>query len=45
MQDTVVESGCDVEYVVTDKNVHITQDKKLTGTDTFPVFVAKGHTV
>ena len=45
MQDTVVESGCDVEYVVTDKNVHITQDKKLAGTDTFPVFVAKGHTV
>ena len=45
MQDTIVEAGCDVEYVVTDKNVHITQDKKLTGTETFPVFVAKGHTV
>ena len=45
MQDTVVESGCDVEYVVTDKNVHITQDKKLTGTESFPVFVAKNHTV
>lgn len=45
MQDTVVEAGCDVEYVVTDKNVHITADKKLTGTDTFPVYVAKGHTV
>ena len=27
-------------HVVTDKNVHITEDKKLTGTDTFPVFVA-----
>ena len=33
------------EYVVTDKNVHITEDKKLAGTDTFPVFVAKGHSV
>ena len=42
MQDTVVEPNCNVEYVVTDKNVHITEDKKLTGTDTFPVFVAKG---
>lgn len=45
MQDTVVEPNCNVEYVVTDKNVHITEDKKLTGTDTFPVFVAKGHSV
>lgn len=45
MQDTVVESGSDVEFVVSDKNVHITADKKLTGTETFPVFVAKGHTV
>ena len=34
-----------MEYVVTDKNVHITEDKKLAGTDTFPVFVAKGHSV
>lgn len=45
MQDTVVEPDCDVEYVVTDKNVHITEGKKLTGTDTFPVFIAKNHSV
>ena len=45
MQDTVVESDSNVEYVVTDKNVHITAGKKLTGTDTFPVFVAKKHSV
>lgn len=45
MQDTVVEENSSVEYVVTDKNVHITADKKLIGTDSFPVFVAKGHTV
>ncbi|WP_294758001.1 glucose-1-phosphate adenylyltransferase subunit GlgD [uncultured Gemmiger sp.] len=45
MQDTVVESGCDVSYVVTDKNVHITAGKKLNGTETFPVFVAKKHSV
>ena len=31
MQDTVVETDCDVEYVVTDKNVHITAGKKLAG--------------
>ena len=45
MQDTVVEAGADVEYVVTDKNVKVTADKKLSGTETFPVYVAKGHTV
>ena len=45
MQDTVVEENSSVEYVVTDKNVHITPDKKLIGTDSFPVFVAKRHTV
>ena len=45
MQDTVVETDCGVEYVVTDKNVHITAGKKLAGTDTFPVFVAKNHSV
>ena len=45
MQNTVVEAGAEVEYAVTDKNVKITADKKLSGTDTFPVYVAKGHTV
>jgi len=45
MQDTVVEEGASVEYVVTDKRVRITADKKLSGTDTFPVYVAKAHTV
>lgn len=45
MQDTIVESNADVEYVVADKNVHITEGKKLTGTDTLPVFIAKFYTV
>lgn len=45
MQNTVIESGASVEYVVTDKNVRITAEKRLAGTDTFPVYVAKGHTV
>ncbi len=45
MQDTVVEENAKVEYIVTDKNVHITADKQLNGTDSFPVFVAKNHNV
>ena len=45
MQDTVVEVDAQLDCVVTDKNVKITAGKKLAGTDTFPVFVAKNHSV
>ncbi|MCD8021214.1 MAG: glucose-1-phosphate adenylyltransferase subunit GlgD [Clostridiales bacterium] len=45
MQDTVIEDGADVEYVISDKSVTVTEDKELKGTDSFPVFVAKRQTV
>lgn len=45
MQDTVVEAGADIEYVITDKNVRITANKEMAGNDAFPVYVAKGETV
>ena len=45
MQDTVVEAGANLEYVITDKNVKISVAQELHGTDSFPVFVAKGRTV
>jgi glucose-1-phosphate adenylyltransferase len=45
MQDTVIGEGAKVEYVITDKNVTITADKEIKGTDTFPVYVAKYQTV
>ena len=45
MQDTVVEDGADLEYVITDKKVYVNEGKNLSGTDTFPVFVAKRQTV
>ncbi len=41
MQDTVIESGADVEYLITDKNVTITAGKNMRGTDTFPVYIEK----
>lgn len=44
MQDTVVEAGAELDHVVTDKNVTITEGKKLTS-DSFPVYVGKGHRV
>lgn len=45
MQDTVIEDNASVEYVITDKNVTISEDKSLTGNDTFQVYVAKGQVV
>ena len=45
MQDTVVEAGASVEYVISDKNVTITEGKEMKGTDTFPVYVAKHQVV
>ena len=45
MQDTVVESNASIEYLVTDKNVKISAGKKLNGTESFPVYVAKASTV
>lgn len=41
MQDTVVEPGACLEYVITDKDVTITEGKELKGNDSFPVYVAK----
>src|SRR5699024_6468207 len=45
MQDTVVEPGAELSCVVTDKNVKSTAGKKLSGTESFPVYVQKNHTV
>ena len=45
MQDTVIEDNASVEYVITDKNVTISEGKSLTGNDTFLVYVAKGQVV
>ena len=45
MQDTVVECGANLEYVITDKNVKVSVAQELHGTDSFPVYVAKGQTV
>ena len=45
MQDTVVEDGVNLEYIVTDKDVTITAGKELRGTDSLPVYVAKYQVV
>ena len=45
MQDTIVEPDASLECVVTDKNVRVTAGKSLSGTESFPVYVAKRHIV
>ena len=45
MQDTVIEPGVKMEYVITDKKVRISERKTLQGSDTFPVFVTKTKVV
>lgn len=45
MQDTVVEPGVNIEYVISDKNVTITAGKEVKGTDSFPVYVADRKSV
>ena len=45
MQDSVVESGANVEYLVMDKNVTITAGKDMKGTSTYPVYIGKFQTV
>lgn len=45
MQDTVIEPGAELEYIISDKDVTITANKELKGTDSFPVYVAKYQVV
>ena len=41
MQDTVVEPGAKLEYVISDKDVTFTANKELKGNEDYPVYVAK----
>ena len=45
MQDTVVEDGASVECLITDKNVKITAGKEVKGEASYPLYIAKNHTV
>jgi glucose-1-phosphate adenylyltransferase len=42
MQDSVIETGVELDYVVFDKEVHITKGRKLLGQKSFPLAIAKG---
>lgn len=42
MQDTCVGTDCNLQNVITDKDVMIQDGRSFMGTDTYPVFVSKG---
>ncbi len=45
MQDTVIEEGAHVEYLITDKNVTISANKDVKGSDTYPFYVFKHQVI
>ena len=45
MNDTVVEAGCELRYVILDKDVHVRPGTRLIGTPTNPVIVKRGEVV
>lgn len=42
MQDSVIESGVRLDNVVFDKEVHITEGRRLIGQESYPLAIAKG---
>ncbi len=45
MQDTVVEDGVTLDYVVTDKDVVIKEGRTLVGYESYPITISKGSIV
>lgn len=45
MQDSVIKQNCRLNYVITDKNVVIKNDRSLLGFRSYPVFISKRSVV
>ena len=45
MQDTVIEDGAKIEYLITDKDVTISPNVEMKGSKSFPIYIAKAKTV
>ena len=45
MQGTTIGEGCNLDYVITDKNVTVEDGKSLMGAETYPVYVKKGSKI
>ncbi len=45
MQDSIIEKDVELDYVVFDKEVHITKGRKLLGQNSFPLAIAKSSEI
>lgn len=45
MENGVIEKNANLGYTITDKNVVITEDRRISGYDTYPVVIAKNKIV
>ncbi|MBE6836552.1 MAG: glucose-1-phosphate adenylyltransferase subunit GlgD [Ruminococcus sp.] len=45
MQDTVIGNDCEINYVITDKNVNICNNRLLTSTAAYPMYIGKGASI
>ena len=45
MQDSVIEDGAKIEYLITDKDVTISPNVEMKGSKSFPIYIAKAKTV
>lgn len=41
MQDTIINEDCNLSYIITDKNVIIGEERVLTGSETYPLYIGK----
>lgn len=45
MQDSNIRTNCRMNYVITDKDVTIKNDRSLLGFESYPIFISKGSVV
>jgi len=45
MQDTKIGPNCQLNYVITDKDVVLKNDRSLQGYQSYPIFISKGSIV
>ncbi len=45
MQDTIISKKCDINYIITDKDVTICEERSLHGSQLYPLYVGKGAKV
>ena len=45
MQDTIIGENCNINYIITDKDVRIKDDRMLMGFQSYPVYISKDSVI